>query len=78
MNHFFKIVHGGIQAEDSHEKSKNVIVYNHSAKSTIYKYTFGVQNNILWSYLLACICVGRCFGVHFNDVYERYTVYSNR
>ena len=38
MNHFFKIVHGGIQAEDSHEKSKNVIVYNHSTKSTIILY----------------------------------------
>ena len=50
----------------------------HVQIDTIYDCTFGVQNNILWSYLLACICMGHCFGVHFNDVYGRYTVYSNR
>ena len=63
------------QAEDSHEKSENVIiyyVYNHTrANSTIYDCTFVVQNNILCSYLLACICVVCCFGVHFNDVNAR-------
>ena len=44
---------------------KNIIV-NNPTSANIYhiQLYIGVQNNILWSYLLACICVGHCFGVH--------------